>query len=105
MSEQTTSQPMEPDAWERATSVGYDLVRDPLANKAARRMNRGADVQDIMAVGFGANKATLDFLTLFPTAEGRVTLERILVATVRAVCRDAECPINEDGTPFEGPFV
>jgi hypothetical protein len=105
MSEQITSGPMDTEAWERATSVGYDIVHAPLAEKAMRRLNRGADIQDIMAVGFGANKATLDFLVLFPTADGLVTLERILIATVRAVCRGADCPINDDGTPFEGPFV
>lgn len=102
MSEQLTQDPIDPEAWERATTVGYDIVRDTLADKAARRLNRGADHQDLMAVGFGANKATLDFLLLFPTAEGRVALERILVATVRGVCRDAEVPLNEDGTPFLG---
>jgi hypothetical protein len=60
---------------------------------------------DVMALGFGAFKGTLEYLLTTSRPEGRDKLERVLLDTVRGICRGAECPIGEDGTPFEGPFV
>jgi hypothetical protein len=103
MSDQETERRPSDDDWYRATEVGQRIVREVLAEKAGRRLQRGAGMWDLLAVGFGANKATIDFILLCADPKRPDAIEQILVATVRGICRDAETPINDDGTPFLEP--
>jgi hypothetical protein len=105
MSDQETIVLPDDEAWSRAAATGEMVVLEALLKKMQRRVARGADGWDVMALGFGAFKGTLEYLLTTSRPEGRDKLERVLLDTVRGICRGAECPIGEDGTPFEGPFV
>ena len=97
-------QPPFPDksAWKRAAEVGEQVVRDGLADKAMRRMKRGADPWDAIALGLGAHTAVVEYLVEMLRPECRSAMEANLLATVRGICRGCEGPVNEDGSPYEG---
>jgi hypothetical protein len=90
------------DAWKRAAETGERVVRASLGDKVMRRMKRGADPWDALALGFGAHKAVVEYLVAMSQPDGRSVMEANLLATVRGICRGCQWPINEDGTRYEG---
>lgn len=88
--------------WQRSCEVGEQVVRDGLFKKGARRLERGAESWDVIALGFGAHKASVEYLVAMVNPGSEDVIEAHLIAAIRGVCRGAQNPINEDGTPYMG---
>ena len=86
--------------WRRACEAGEMTVREALAARKARRIQRGAPAYDELALLTGALTEVARELRAIAQSHGLVSLEEYALAYVRGEFRQADIPLDADGMPF-----
>jgi hypothetical protein len=86
--------------WRRACEAGETTVREALAVKKARRQQRGAPAYDELALLTGALTEIARELRVIAQTHRLGSLEDYALAYVRGEFREADVPLEADGTPF-----
>lgn len=97
-----TGEIIRPDtAWQRAAEAGERTVREALRGRIARRLERGDNPVNALAVLLGGLTACAREIRVAVDPDtNRAELEANVMAMVRGALRGAEGPLNEDWTHY-----
>jgi hypothetical protein len=100
--EQQPDRPLTNEEQDRAGEIGARTVRAALERRIRRRIERGADDRDYVALLLGAliEIAQMLAVTAKQDEKRKREAEEIVIAHVRATFRDELGPINEDGSHY-----
>lgn len=84
-------------AWQAAGETGNRLVRDVLAQYGLANPN----AELLLATGFGALTAAVEFLVALSNSENSTVLEQWALAYARGAIRGTNGPIHDDGRPMQ----